>query len=215
MTITMHFSLKTITLSLFFLVGLSAEGNSQNLFTNGSFEVGTPGASMLPKGWYSCGTKGYTPPDLHSTKREELIFNVSTKAQDGNQFVSLVVRKDLSIECLGQELNSPLMKDSTYSLEIHLNYSETFESRTEINSKNASTFDLSADLEVYGLTKSGMRVLLDVYVDIDHSLWKRYQTTFKAKENYSALEFKSYFRFDQLLPYNGHILIDNLSLTSL
>lgn len=211
----MHFSLKTIALSLFFLSGLTANVDSQNLLSNGSFEVGSPGASMLPKGWYSCGTRGYTPPDLHNTNSKELIFNVSTKAQDGTQFVSLVVRKDLSIECLGQELNIPLIKDSTYRLDIHLNYSETFESRTKINSNNASTFDLSADLEVYGLTKTGIRVLLDVYEDIDHTYWKRYQTTFKAKENYSALEIKSYFRFDQLLPYNGHILIDNLSLTRL
>ena len=71
---------------------------------------------------------------------------------------------------------------------------------------------MAADLEIYAINPSGQYILLDVYTDINNPTWKNYNTTFKASENFVALEFRTYFQFDQLLPYNGHLLIDQVRL---
>lgn len=212
MTNASLFPLKCVLLYLI-LSNLSTQKvHGQNMILNGGFETGTPGASSLPKYWYNCGSKGYTPPNLHSSKLENNIFDVKTIAFEGQQFVSLVVRKDQSLECIGQRLQSILQKDSIYSLDLQLNFSETFNSRTDLNSKNETSFSMAADLEIYAINPSGQYILLDVYTDINNPTWKNYNTTFKASENFVALEFRTYFQFDQLLPYNGHLLIDQVRL---
>lgn len=203
-----------LLISFFLLISI-LELKGQNLLINGSFETGVAGASLVAKNWYSCGTKGYTPPNLHNTKNIKPIFEVNTLAQEGNQFISLVTRANQSVECIGQHLERSLSTDSTYNLEIYLNRSESFESRTSIKSNETSSFNIPADLEVYGLTNTGQYVLLDVYEDIKHCEWKKYTTTFKALKDFNAIEFRAYFTFDQLLPYNGHILIDNITLSRL
>ena len=209
------FRLNDYLLVSFLLLISILELKGQNLLKNGSFETGVAGASLVAKDWYSCGTKGYTPPNLHNTKNITPIFKVYTLAQDGEQFISLVTRANQSVECVGQIFERNLISDSTYHLEIYLNSSESFESRTSIKSTETASFNTAADLEVYGLTNTGQYILLDVYEDIKHYNWKKYTTTFQALKDFAAIEFRAYFTFDQLLPYNGHILIDNITLSRL
>lgn len=209
------FRLNDYLLISFLLLISMFELKGQNLIQNGSFETGVAGPSLVAKNWYSCGTKGYTPPNLHNTKNIKPIFKVYTLAQDGDQFISLVTRANQSVECIGQQLEKSLSIDSTYLLEIYLNSSESFESRTSIQSTETADFNIAADLEVYGLTNAGQYILLDVYEDIKHYNWKKYTTTFKALKEFAAIEFRAFFTFDQLLPYNGHILIDNITLSRL
>jgi len=212
MTNASLYPLKCVLFYLIFSNLPTLEVYGQNIIMNGGFETGTAGASSLPMHWYNCGSKGYTPPNLHNSKLENNIFDVKTMAVEGHQFVSLVVRKDQSLECIGQRLKSILQKDSTYSLDLQLNLSETFNSRIDLNSKNETSFSMAADLEIYAINTSGQYILLDVYTDINNHTWKNYNTTFKAGENFVALEFRTYFQFDQLLPYNGHLLIDQVRL---
>jgi hypothetical protein len=207
--------LNYLLLITYLLLGISKISLGQNLIKNGGFEIGQPGASLLPSAWYSCGSKGYTPPNLHNETADAPIFEVRTKAKDGDQFVSLVVRKDQSFEGIGQNLDKALEKDSVYLLQLYLNTSVAFESRTKLTSDDKTSFATAADLEIYGLSKSGKYILIDAFTDIEHHEWKSYTSKFKAQEHFKALEFRTYFQFDYLLPYNGHLLIDEISLTSI
>ena len=184
------------------LVLLNIQGDAREV-ANPAFSRHHPRLNVV----YTC------TEDCHENIKP--IFKVYTLAQDGDQFISLVTRANQSVECIGQLLEKSLSIDSTYLLEIYLNSSEFFESRTSIKSTETADFNIAADLEVYGLTNAGQYILIDVYEDIKHYNWKKYTTTFKALKEFAAIEFRAFFTFDQLLPYNGHILIDNITLSRL
>ena len=196
---------------LFILICFPIPIFSQNLIKFGDFEQGDIQSSILPKGWYSCGHSGYTPPSTHITDTLT-IFGVTQKAFRGSRYISMVTRADQSVECIGQFLEIPLSTGSSYQIDIALSISQTFNSRINIDSNEEVSFDIPADLEVYGLSRAGEDILIGVFSDISNTNWKIYSISFTPKKVIHAIEFRTFYRLDQILPYNGHILMDAIEL---
>lgn len=196
---------------LFILICFPIPIFSQNLIQYGDFEQGDIQSSILPKGWYSCGHSGYTPPSTHVTDTLT-IFGVTQKAYSGSRYISMVTRADQSVECIGQFFEKPLGTDATYQIDMALSISKIFKSRITLDSSEEIPFDTPADIEAYGLTQAGEAILIGAFSDISNTHWKVYSFWFEPKKVFHAIEFRTFYRFDEMLPYNGHILIDAITL---
>lgn len=200
---------------LFLLLSNLNQINAQNLLTNPSFEEGIDGPSRLAANWENCGNKGYTPPDLHDSSDNKHYFKVRNKASHGDKFISLVIREDQSTECIYQELRVPLIPNNHYLFQLDLCKSEQFRPLKDLNGSEEISFDSGTDLELYGITASGEKHLLHVFSDIQKLSWTTLSYTFKATREYTSISLSPFYQFHRLLPYNGHVLIDNLILVAL
>ena len=81
MTNASLFPLKCVLLCLIFSLLSAQEVHGQNILLNGGFETGAHGASTLPRHWYNCGSKGYTPPNLHNSKFSILFLQRKQRLQ--------------------------------------------------------------------------------------------------------------------------------------
>jgi hypothetical protein len=189
------------------------------IILNPSFE-GIPKISSVPPGWQDLGFSRESPPDTHPNG----FWGVNKKAYDGNTYMGMVARKNGTWERMGQPLPFPLIKDSCYSLSVHLSKSMEYLSGMIMKATDTSTllsdsiynFQIPLIFKIMastGLVKSEEKhadfQLLAQSPPIYHEEWKKYTFTFKMNKEYDYLILEAYYP-DQN-PVNGHLLIDGLS----
>ena len=200
-----------ISLFLFIFCSFILIGQEVIFLKNPSFED-SPRHSKTPKGWDNCGPSNQSQPDVHSADNN--LFGVEQNPQNGHTFLGLVARQDISYESVGQELTTPILADSCYSISAYLSHSKTMASYLQSNSEtnNFSGFYTPIVLSIYGGNSNcDTKVLLAESPPIDHENWVKYNFRFQSKEPLTHLTLECYYAPESETAYNGNILIDNLS----
>lgn len=194
----------TLTLSLPF--NLLAQKDAPIILTNPSFED-VPRASSTPSGWYDCGQMKDSPPDVQPGSWE-----VSTAPKHGSSYLGLVVRDNETWESVGQRLSRPMEINQCYELSMDLSKAPKYLSKSPM-SIDVVDFATPACILIWGgngyCAKSE---LLAKSTIINHSRWVGYNFRLSpTKGNYSFILIEAYYKTPVLFPYNGHVLVDNLS----
>ncbi len=176
---------------------------------NGSLE-GTPRAGVAggtaPVGWIDCSHDFQSSVDIQPG-----FFNVEKLPQDGKSYLGMVVRADESWEGISQRLRVPLKPKSCYNFSIHLARSDIYLSRTRTSTREEN-FSNPAKLRIYGGNNyCSKNELLAESPLIAHEEWKQYDFRFEPISKHTYIYFEIFYRTPTLFPYNGNILLDNLS----
>ncbi len=163
--------------------------------------------SSVPRNWTDCGPlrfPGQTPPDIHPNN----YFNVKTQPSEGISYLGMVVRDDDSQESISQRLTSPLEKGKCYIFSVDLCKSNDYVKGTNTN----ELITTPIVLRIYGgsgLCHQGL--ILDESVAVKNTTWQSYNFEFRPNRNLRYITFEAYYKTPVLIPYNGNLLIDNMS----
>ena len=195
-------------------------GQDQSIeLRNPSFE-GTPYAGSnenyfkAPRGWYNCGKPNETPPDIQPNLDPfgAPFFEVTTKAQDENTYLGLVVRDNDTWEAVGQRLKLPLESGKCYEFSLYLARSERYVSDARDGSGMDVNHNQPAVIRIYGGNGyCQKKQLLDETGVIRHTKWKKYSFKFEPNSRMNFLLIEAFYKTPTLLPYNGNVLVDHLS----
>lgn len=176
------------------------------ILANPSFEE-PPRAGHTPKDWYNCGDPGETPPDIQPGA-----FSVVQPASHGATCLGLVVRDNNTSEGVAQRLSHPLEQDQCYSLTMEVCRSKQYLSLSKKTNQEAN-YTQPAKVRIWGgngFCDHG-ELLFETPL-IEHHNWKKYTARLKPKKGtYSHLVIEIDFDDAAPVPYNGNVLIDNLS----
>ncbi len=173
---------------------------------NPSFE-GLSSHSTVPNGWYDCGFPDCSPPDIQPNSA----FSVTKAPQHGKTYLGMVTRDDETWERVGQKLSKALTKGSIYQLDLFLARSEQYLSMSKLEDK-LSNYATPTILRVYGGNQPCSRdqLLAETPLVVNYQ-WKPYTLIFEPNVDCNYLIFEVYYKTATLFPYNGNLLIDNLS----
>lgn len=178
-------------LLLLFSTPLTAQRNIY--LRNASFED-SPEEAKTPVGWESCGE--YSSPDVLPGP-----WGVYQKATDGNTFVGLITREDLTWEMMGQRLSRPLEAQTCYEFSISLARSPAYTGYNE-----------PVRMRIWaGNSLCDKQQLLLKSVAIDHYEWKSYDFMFYTEAQYNYILIECFYKEGALLPYRGNLLMDEAS----
>lgn len=201
-----------LLLSLLTSVSMIAQYDIIQL-ANPSFED-TPhagGESIVGiKGWYDCGRINFpseSAPDIHPGG----FWKNSMPPHDGDTYLGMVVRDNESWESVSQKLTGPIEEGKCYEMSVSLARSNTYISGSKVNT-NDTNYVRPTVLRIWG--GSGICATSQLLAEsdpIDHEDWQTYtfelQPTFRVK----SISLEAFYKTPVLDPYNGHILVDNIS----
>lgn len=210
--------LKGICVVFCLLVGLTSHAQEEVIYLkNPSFE-GIPRAGGISysgvsaAGWIDCGEQMFpneTPPDIHPGN----FFRVEKAAQDGKTYIGLVARENESWESVSQLLSEPLQEGKCYSIDLYLSRSDKYvntQPRSETDEVKSQGNPLV--LRIYGgLRPCEKKQLLAESPLVSNTDWKNFSFNFEAAANTYYITFEAFYKTPVLLPYNGNLLIDNIS----
>jgi hypothetical protein len=203
---TLAFRLIVLFLST---VGIASGQPDAILLQNPSFED-KMGMGKAPMGWYYCGSPDYTPPDIHHSSSPGAIFGVEAPAADGLSYVGMVARDDNTVEGIGQRLSAPLLAGQCYALTFDLARSAILNSASPSTLSPAS-FTEPVRLEIWaGFENCEKMERLGMSPVIEHTEWEKHTIILTPKQSYTQLVLQAAYLIDGR-PYNGNLLIDNLS----
>jgi len=198
-----------IRLTILFLMLLSVCGQAQEgviYLNNPSFED-MPQHSRTPIGWNDCGFPGESAPDIQPGQ-----FGVTKLAQHGNTYLGLVVRQKETWEGVSQRMSRPMEKGKCYEFSIYLARAEFYLSPVSTETRDSSNFITPAKLRIYGgFSPCDKQYLLAETKEIISHRWLEYKFKLEPIANYTHITFEAFYRTPVLFPYNGNVLIDNLS----
>ena len=191
----------------FFAASFLAAQEGVIILTNPSFED-MPQPSRSPIGWVDCGFFHESPPDVQPGQ-----FGVTKPAQHGESYLGLVVRANETWERISQRMSRPMMKDVCYEFSLFLCRSEFYLSPVSGgNMRDSANFITPAKLRIYGgFGNCDRQYLLAETKEIISHRWLEYKFKLEPMANYTQLILEAYYRTPVLFPYNGNILVDNLS----
>lgn len=187
--------------------------------SNPSFED-TPRQGGLTegiKGWYDCGIINFpeeTAPDIHPRN----FWSNTKQASHGETYLGMVVRDNETWESVSQKMSSPMQAGQCYSFSMKLSRSKKYLSGSrlalETNGDQGRNFSYTTPTVVRIWGGSGYcntRELLAETVPVRHSEWKTYPFKLSPSLNHKSITIEAYYKVPVLIPYNGHVLIDNCS----
>lgn len=176
------------------------------LLENPSFED-TPSPSRPPRGWQDCGFVNESPPDVQPGA-----FQVSLPASHGQTYLGLVVRDNETYEAVGQHLSSPLKAGNCYQFSLNVCRSPIYLSHSRTTGARADYIG-AAVLRIWGGTASCSRSELLYQTDsILNTNWSTRTIKLQPKKgDYNYLIFEAFYRTPVMFPYNGNILLDNIT----
>jgi len=175
------------------------------LLRNADLE-GPPSTSRPPTGWFTCGNMASTPSDLLPSGA----YGVRTAPHRGQRYVGMVVRRDGSGECLGQQLTTPLRSGTSYYLQIWLARAATYRGRSAVDGQ-AVNYTAPARLAIYGVApQPGKQQRLAVSPPVEHTEWRRYDFHLKPSADYDQIRLRSIPIADQEAAA-GNLLLDACS----
>jgi outer membrane protein OmpA-like peptidoglycan-associated protein len=186
--------------------GINAQ--SRISLSNPSFEEPAQ-PSKTPNGWNDCGNIDAvppTPPDILPGSWE-----VNKAAQHGSTYLGLVTRDNDTWEGVAQLLSSPMKGGTCYKFSMYLSRSEKYISPT-FTTRKIENFADPITVRVWGGNGPCEKTeLLATSPLITSTAWKQYTFDLKPKANYKYLFIEAFYKTPTLFPYNGNILVDNLS----
>ena len=165
--------------------------------------------------WFDCGILNFyneSAPDIHSSDTK--YWNVSHDPSHGDTFLGLSARDNKTWESISQHLSKDLIIDACYEFKIDLCQSESFKSGSRLQNDAKTLFNYSEPLVLEVWLGNGYcrkEDLLFVTPPIDHNEWKTYTVSFSPKISANHLTIMAYYTSQKEDPYNGNILLDNLS----
>ncbi|MEM1328140.1 MAG: OmpA family protein [Bacteroidota bacterium] len=164
--------------------------------------------SYTPKGWYDCGFKNESPPDVHPAQSGGE-FKVTNVAFDKTTYLGLVVRDNETWEAVGQRLRMPLKGGKCYEFSIHIARSILYRSQSRITNESAN-YATPCRLRIWaGNSYCNRAFLLGETKEITNTRWLRRDFKFEPDKDYYYIMFEAYYKTPILAPYNGNILLDN------
>lgn len=205
-------------LIIFILSITIAEAQEESIYLNNPSFEGTPRAGITAyrgisaPGWTDCGSAmfpGETPPDIHPGN----FFRVTKSAQDGKTYIGLVARENETWESVSQSLSAPLQEGQCYSINLFLSRSDNYVNKESNNPLDVIKSQSKAlVLRIYGgLRPCDKKQILAESELIDHTDWRNYNFEFEATSNIYSITFEAFYKTPVLLPYNGNLLMDNIS----
>lgn len=175
-------------------------------FVNPSFED-LPKHGEAPVGWYDCGKVNESPPDIQPGQ-----FAVVKPAKHGDTYLGLVVRDNDTWEAVGQRLSRPIKANHCYEFTLDVCRSEIYISLSRTTGQQTN-YTRPARLLIWaGYGFCDKQELLYQSSDVTHDRWLNTEVRLAPKNgNYTHIMFEAYFVQPTLFPYNGNILLDNLS----
>jgi hypothetical protein len=211
----------SIILSIFWIFCISLlKGQDTIPLKNPSFEDmprrGTPGVPAI-KDWRDCGWNqfpGESPADIHPVT--DNAWGVSMPPYDGDTYLGLVVRASASWESVSQRLYIPLRAGICYSLTAMLALSDTYLSATiatvQARTNARESFAHPIILVIWGgQEECHKQEILAQSNDVANNDWQLYEFILKPRNHYTHIIIEAYYSKSSLAPYNGHIMVDNLS----
>ena len=208
--------------------------------SNASFEgiphKGIPGGPKIEK-WFDCGRMMFpdeSPPDLHPLVTTEIrqkrtlygietdtvvqhVWKVNTKPSEGKTFLGMVVRSNDTWEAVSQRLPSTLEADKCYSFNIELSRSQYYVSgvqgrRDVLGNITEENYTQPAVLRIWGgRSICGKKELLGESVTVSNDTWRTYEFEFRPNSTVNYITLETFYKVPTLIPYNGHLLLDNAS----
>jgi len=162
------------------------------------------------RGWFDCGVINFpqeTPPDIHPVN-----FWGNTKAaQHGGTYLGMVTRDNDTYESVSQKLSSKLIAGECYEFSVYLSQSKNYLSNTRTTGQ-LDNYTEPAVLRIWGgFGYCDTRELLGESAPVKHSPWKRYDFKFTPSVDVSSFTIEAFYKVPVLFPYNGHVLVDNMS----
>jgi outer membrane protein OmpA-like peptidoglycan-associated protein len=174
--------------------------------SNPSFED-MPQHSRTPVGWVDCGPLMESPPDIQPG-----FWGVSKAAQNGNTYLGLVVRERETWEGVSQALSRPMEKDKCYEFSLFLCRAEFYLSPLSQDARDSANFVTPAKVRIYGgFGPCDKQYLLAETKEVISHRWLEYSFKFEPIAAYSHITIEAFYRTPVLFPYNGNVLLDNLS----
>lgn len=196
-----------------------AQGGDSIELENPSFEDvphagGGDGYSGI-RSWFDCGRINFpteTPPDIHPGG----FWKNMTSANDGATYLGMVVRENNSWEAVSQRLSTPLEAGKCYTLSIDLCKSNEYMSKKKISETELTDseypFTTPAVLRVWGGAGAcSSNQLLGESDPVKHEDWRRYTFEFEPNLTVRSITLEAFYKTPVLDPYNGNLLLDNLS----
>lgn len=180
------------------------------VLTNPSFEE-LPRAGTVngkgPLGWQDCGQKGESVPDIQPGA-----FEVTKAPNHGNTYLGMVVRDNNTWESISQFLPGLLEVNKCYEMTLDLCKSMTYMSQSRATGQKVN-YSVPVKLRFYGGNNSCARQeLLYETPLVTEDYWMEYYVSFSPKRtSYNYLIIEAYYQTPVVFPYNGNILVDNLS----
>lgn len=189
------------------LLPFSTAGQQVINLRNPSFEMDKPACCVEPAHWTNLGDEFESPTDIQPGQ-----FGVNIRAQNGERYVSMVVRDNNTVEGIGQKLAYFLEKDSTYAFSVWLARPARFESLSRLTQQPAN-YVKACVLQVRGTnTETGAAEILAESVPVTHTTWELYEFKLKpSRESFNRLDLVANYEAGVAEPYNGGLLVDNLS----
>jgi len=165
------------------------------------------------KGWYDCGIIHFseeTAPDIHPSD----YWENRKQPSHGDTYLGMVTRDNDTWESVSQELPVPLQGGKCYSFSIELSKSRQYISGSRLNAEDKPKYNYTtpAVLRMWGgFGYCGTNELLAESIPVDNSEWKTYSFKLSPEANYKYITFEAFYKVPVVIPYNGHILVDNCS----
>ncbi len=182
-------------------------------FDNPSFE-GQPieGGRLnqtMPIGVIDCGFDGQTAPDIHPVVGGN--FSVNKFPAEGKTYLGMVVRDNDTWEQVSVRPTKSLKVGKCYSFSIALARSEFYYSQSQRTNEPAN-FVTPCILRIWGGNDPcDKNELLGETTSIRNTNWLEYSFIFNPTERYSNIILEAYYGKYTLLPFNGNILLDDMS----
>ena len=173
-----------------------------------------------PRGWQDCGAFGETPPDVQPNPGiafgEKPFFDVTLPAQDGPTYMGMVVRDNDTQEAVSQRLMTPIEGGKCYEMSLFLARSETYLSQGRSKDGSGTTemvdFTKAIKIRIYGGNSYCQKAeLLGETPLVKNTAWKEYNLRFEPTTNHRFILIQAFYKTPTLFPYNGNVLVDNLS----
>lgn len=202
-------------ISIFILCStqLLAQNPDQQIFiSNGSFE-GTPSCCKPPESWRNCGNVQESPTDIQpAVDGEQPLFGVTKKAMNGNTYLGMVVRDNETNERIGQRLVTPMLANQCYTFSIYLCKSSSYLSARNNYSQDLIEYTTPVILRIWGgEAYCNQKELLAETKPIDNTEWQKFEMELSPKNTLPYIEIEAYYKTPVLFPYNGNVLVDNMS----
>ncbi|MDX1913690.1 MAG: hypothetical protein SFV22_19500 [Saprospiraceae bacterium] len=197
--------LLVFALPAFFSAGKSAAQTVISL-KNPGFEADGRAAGTNITGWINLGANDETPPDIQPGW-----FGVKLPAQEGDNYIGLVVRETGTWEGIGQRLSSVMEKGSSYSFSVWLARCNTYSSPLR-GGGEPKQFTAPTILKIWGYnTRTAQEELLAESTAIGHSKWVLYEFELSPSlADYDEIDLMVYYA-PGYENQNGNLLLDACS----
>lgn len=205
-----HFFFFIATLLVFDAAAQSAEVIN---ILNPSFEslpiLGAPN-SKPPRGWRDCGFPNETPPDIHPVPDGQ--FRVIKGPSHGDTYLGMVVRDNETYEAMSQRLQGTLKAGQCYEIRMKLARSEYYLSLSRVTEQPTNYIE-PVTLQIWGGNEYCQRAeLLYTTPTVENTYWQPYNFQLRPKEGtYNYIVIQAFYKTPTLFPYNGNVLVDDLS----